>query len=143
MDIYSSTGELISRAGEITPYDPDALAKQKAESIDAATKKLAKMSYKQVAALSCCDAERLCDDLFLSTTGWDNQLRNRLRDYKRNNSKTQCPTPASKQTKCIVHVCAHCEAIYRDEPVSECDCTMGKENQSFIKGYAVYTLPAK
>lgn len=42
-----------------------------------------------------------------------------------------------------IYVCAPCGGIYRDEPVSECDCTLGKEDQRFIKGYAVYTLPAK
>lgn len=42
-----------------------------------------------------------------------------------------------------IYVCAHCEAIYRNEPVSECDCTLGREDQLFIKGSAVYTLPPK
>lgn len=42
-----------------------------------------------------------------------------------------------------IYVCANCESIYRDEAVTRCDCTVGKSDQSFIKGHCVYRLPER
>lgn len=38
-----------------------------------------------------------------------------------------------------IYVCFRCEAIYADEPVSECDCEIGA--REFIEGVAKYRMP--
>lgn len=38
-----------------------------------------------------------------------------------------------------IFVCAHCQCIYADAPVTECDCQPGANE--FIEGTAEYYLP--
>lgn len=36
------------------------------------------------------------------------------------------------------YICKNCEAVYADEPTTECDCMEGEEDQSFYRGVIEY-----
>jgi len=35
-------------------------------------------------------------------------------------------------------ICKHCDGVYADEPVTQCDCLVGLEGQEFIEGIIEY-----
>lgn len=46
---------------------------------------------------------------------------------------------ADKITRRKIFVCEHCEGVYPDQPVSQCDCLEGS-GADFVEGFAEYLM---
>lgn len=47
-----------------------------------------------------------------------------------------------KEIERLAFICVHCEAVYADAPVTQCDCMLGSRHD-FIEGVIKYILPHK
>lgn len=54
---------------------------------------------------------------------------------------TNCPVWHGERKSEKAYVCIHCEAVYLEDPVTQCDCLKGS-GADFVEGVLIYTLPS-